>query len=209
MRRRQTVVGNRRSQFARGALGRQDRSGRRYRPGGSHAAAPNGDFASWLAAFRTEALESGISAETVHAALADVEPLPRVLELDGSQPRGPHDFCGYVKRRLTPTRIARAKRMLDEHGELLNQLRDEYGVPPRYLVAVWGLETNFGDYMGDYPVVPALATLAYDPRRGDAFREQLLAALQIIDEAGPSYSWNPYRAETRRQAPKMCSRYAR
>lgn len=140
------------------------------------------DFEAWLRQVETEALERGISQSTLRSAFAGLEPIPGILELDRSQPRKPAEFCAYMKRRLTRTRIERAKRMLAEHSALLQELNEEYGVPPRYLVSLWGLETNFGDYMGDWPVVGALATLAYDPRRSEMFREQLLAALQIIDE---------------------------
>ena len=148
----------------------------------SAEAARSQKFSSWLVELRTEALERGISHATVAAALGDVEPVPRVLELDRSQPKKPTEFCDYVRLRLTSTRIERARRMLEEHRALLRQLNAEYGVPPRYLVAVWGLESNFGDYTGDFPVVHSLATLAHDPRRGEIFRGQVFAALRILDE---------------------------
>jgi membrane-bound lytic murein transglycosylase B len=140
------------------------------------------DFSIWLRALEAEALERGISRPTVESALRDVKTIPRVLELDRRQPVAPKDFCGYLERRLTPTRIERGRRVLAEHRELLAELAADYGVPARYLVALWGLETNFGDYLGDYPLMDALATLARNPRRGDFFREQIFAALQIIDE---------------------------
>jgi membrane-bound lytic murein transglycosylase B len=73
--------------------------------------------------------------------------------------------------------------MLEEHETLLTELNAIYGVPPRYLVSLWGLESNFGDYLGDYEVIRSLATLAYDPRRGKSFRGQLFSALQILDES--------------------------
>ena len=140
------------------------------------------DFSTWLRALEAEALERGISRPTVESALSDVETIPRVLELDRRQPVTPKDFCGYLELRLTPTRIARGRRVLAEHRELLAELAADYGVPARYLVALWGLETNFGDYLGDYPLIDALVTLALNPRRGDFFREQIFAALQVIDE---------------------------
>jgi membrane-bound lytic murein transglycosylase B len=146
------------------------------------ASAPSDDFERWLADFEAEALERGISNLTVEAALDGVEPIPRVIELDRRQPRSPRDFCGYLDRRLTATRIARGRRALQEHRVLLDEITADYGVPSRYLVALWGLETNFGDYLGDFPVIASLVTLAYDSRRGDVFRKQVLAALQIIDE---------------------------
>ena len=143
---------------------------------------PDAELSSWLEVLKAEALGRGISRQTVETTLGGVEPIPRVLELDRRQPRAPKDFCGYLERRLTPTRIARGRRVLEEHRELLAEISADYGVPARYLVALWGLETNFGDYLGDYPLIDALVTLARDPRRGDLFREQIFAALQIIDE---------------------------
>jgi len=150
---------------------------------GAGVAEATGGFSQWLAEFQSEAIQRGISEPTVRAALANIEPIPRVLELDRTQPGAkPSDFCKYMQGRLTPTRIARGQRVLAEERELLMQLTHEYGIPARYLVALWGLETNFGDYTGDYPVLASLATLAHDTRRPDLFRRQLLAALRIVDE---------------------------
>jgi membrane-bound lytic murein transglycosylase B len=146
------------------------------------ASASSDGFEAWLEGFEAEALERGISSQTLQAALDGVEPIPRVIELDRKQPKSPRDFCGYLDRRLTDTRIARGRRVWKEHQALLEQITAEYGVPSRYLVALWGLETNFGDYLGDFPVIASLVTLAYDSRRGDAFREQVVAALRIVDE---------------------------
>jgi membrane-bound lytic murein transglycosylase B len=145
-------------------------------------AASDGEFSRWLGGLEAEALERGISRRTVEATLDGVLPIPRVLELDRRQPVAPKDFCGYLERRLTPTRIARGRRVLAEHRELLAEIVADYGVPARYLVAIWGLESNFGDYLGDYPLIDALVTLARGSRRADFFREQIFAALQIIDE---------------------------
>jgi membrane-bound lytic murein transglycosylase B len=151
--------------------------------GAAGAPAPSdAELSSWLEVLKAEALGRGISRETVAAALDSVEPIPRVLELDRRQPRAPKDFCGYLERRLTPTRIARGRRVMEEHRDLLAEISADYGVPARYLVALWGLETNFGDYLGDYPLIDALVTLARNPRRAAMFREQIFAALQIIDE---------------------------
>lgn len=140
------------------------------------------EFRDWLSELRAEALERGISEATVTAELGDVVPIPEVIELDRHQPRKPQDYCTYMRKRLTPTRIDGGRRALVEHAELLAQLQAEYGVPPRYLAALWGLETNFGDFLGDFPVVGVLVTLAHDHRRGADFREQIFAALRILDE---------------------------
>jgi membrane-bound lytic murein transglycosylase B len=158
------------------------------------AAAKSLDFSEWLEAFAVEARQSGISQATLDVSLADVEPIPAVIELDRRQPKEPGDFCGYMAARLTETRIARGRSMLQEHRALLHRVSSEFGVPARFVVALWGLESNFGDYQGEYQVIGALATLAHDKRRGPLFRKQLLAALQIVDEghqnpAGLKGSW--------------------
>ncbi|MBW2715425.1 MAG: lytic murein transglycosylase [Deltaproteobacteria bacterium] len=147
----------------------------------SAEAAPS-DFSLWLEAFTVEARERGISQSTLDASLENVERIPAVIELDRRQPKEPGDFCGYINARLTKTRIERGRRLLKEHWNLLQRVSSRYGVPARFIVALWGLETNFGDYQGDYPLINALATLAYDERRGALFRKQLLAALRIVDE---------------------------
>jgi membrane-bound lytic murein transglycosylase B len=146
------------------------------------APAAANNFEPWLADLRSEALASGISAETLDSALDGLRPDPKVLERDRSQPGKAGDFCGYLDRRLTETRISRARRLMAEHSGLLQQIEAEYGIPPRYLVALWGLESNFGSYQGSYSVVRSLATLAHDPRRATTFRKQLLGALRILDE---------------------------
>jgi len=158
------------------------------------AAATQLGFSDWLDAFAVEARERGISQATLDASLANVERIPAVIELDRRQPKEPGDFCGYLDARLSETRIARGRSLLQEHRALLDRVSAEYGVPARFVVALWGLETNFGDYQGEYRVIDALATLAHDERRGPLFRKQLLAALRIVDEghqdpAGLKGSW--------------------
>lgn len=155
-------------------------------PGLAAAAEPDlqqEDFGAWLQRLRAEAAGSGISTNTLDAALGGVsEPLPRVLELDRSQPEFTQTFSGYMGNRLSDARIERGRRMLVEHRELLARIEREYGVQPHYLVSFWALESNFGDFTGGFSVVNALATLAWDPRRSAFFRGELLTALRIIDQ---------------------------
>jgi len=148
----------------------------------ARAAIAEAGFEPWIEDLAAEARERGISPPTVAAALANVEPIEEILRLDRKQPRRPRDFCGYMQKRLTSTRIARARRVMKTHAKLLREINAEYGVPARYLVALWGLETNYGDYVGDYPVIASLVTLAHDPRRSAMFREQIFGALRILDE---------------------------
>ena len=140
------------------------------------------DFSSWLSELRTEAHAKGISDETLDKAFNGLRPIPRVIELDRRQPEFTQTFWRYLDARVTEGRIKRGRQLLAEHKDLLDRIERRYGVQPRFLVAFWGLETNFGDYLGSFPVIGSLATLAHDPRRSDFFRSQLLAALTILDE---------------------------
>lgn len=145
------------------------------------ALAQEQSFEEWLQALRAEALSLGISEATL-AALDDIEePLERVLELDNSQPEFVQTFTRYVSLRITPRQVSRGQALLQQHAALLEEVRQQYGVQPHYLVAFWAMESNFGSATGGFSVLQALATLAYDPRRADFFRRELLTALQIID----------------------------
>jgi membrane-bound lytic murein transglycosylase B len=144
-------------------------------------AAENEDFAAWLAALRSEAANKGITASTLDAAFTGVEqPLPRVLELDRSQPEFVQTFSGYIRRSMNETRIRRGQELLVKHKALFKRLEQQYGIQPQYLASFWALESNFGDDTGGFSVINALATLAYDPRRSAFFRGELFTALQII-----------------------------
>ena len=150
-------------------------------------------FDQWVEEFRREAQARGIDAATLNAALAGVRPVPRVIELDRRQPEFRQTFWQYLDQRVTPKRIARGRDLLVRHQDLLNDVERHFGVQPRFLVALWGLESNFGDSTGDFPLYSSLATLAYDERRSAFFREQLLAALELLQRgdlpAAATSSW--------------------
>ena len=148
---------------------------------GTGAQAQQQDFGAWLSALKTEARERGISQATLDTAFQDVAPVPRVLELDRRQPEFTQTFWTYLGRAVSDTRIARGKKLLREHAGLFAEVERKYGVQPRFLVSFWGLETNFGDYTGGFPVISSLATLAHDERRAEFFRAELFHALTILD----------------------------
>src|SRR5437667_439706 len=117
-------------------------------------------------------------------------PAAILLGRDGPQSRHGHDrrqaertqsFEEYVRRRVTPWVVRRGRELAAEHRELLAQIRERYGVPPEIVVAIWGIESGFGQYGGTVPVFQALATLAWDPRRARLFRAQLYDALTMVD----------------------------
>lgn len=139
-------------------------------------------FEEWLATVRTEAIARGIREETVERALSTIEePVPVVIERDRTQAEVILPLETYLSRRLTPTIIKTGRQMVATYGPLLTKIAEKYDVPPPTLVAIWGAESNFGRFSGVRPTVPALATLAFDPRRSALFRRELFSALEILD----------------------------
>jgi len=150
---------------------------------GVHArAAPDDEFAACVANLQHAARERGVSPGVVQNSLGNVHFVDRVIELDRAQPEFTTTFAGYFNGRVTEQRVEQGRHLLEQHHDLLRRIYRQYGVPPRYLVAFWGLETHFGSYFGRMPVLDSVATLACDARRSDYFTGQLMAALKIIDE---------------------------
>ncbi|RPJ70451.1 MAG: lytic murein transglycosylase [Acidobacteria bacterium] len=140
-------------------------------------------FTEWLAGFRQDALKNGISQATLDLALADLEPLPIVIERDRTQAEHVLALDVYLKRRLNPKTVKTARQMAAQNRAVLKRVSSTYGVPPPVVVSVWGLESTFGRFTGTRPTIAALATLAHDNRRAAMFRSELLDALRIV-EAG-------------------------
>ena len=143
-------------------------------------AAAEENFAAWRAQLAREAVARGIGPDVVARALDGVEPLPAVIEADRRQPERRLSFVDYRRLVVSRSRIATGQRLLQEHQELLSRVERRYGVPAAVIVALWGVESDFGRHHGDYPVFAALATLAYDGRRASLFRAQLLDAFEIV-----------------------------
>ncbi|MDO3377730.1 lytic murein transglycosylase [Geoalkalibacter halelectricus] len=139
------------------------------------------DFSAWVEEFRAEARAAGISAELLDRALADLTPLERVIELDRRQPEFTQTFEEYLARRVTDARVEEGRAMLARYPSWLNKIAEQYGVQPRFIVALWGLESNYGRHTGSFSIIQSLATLAYEGRRGAFFRNELLHALKIVD----------------------------
>lgn len=140
------------------------------------------DFEKWLGDLRYEALQDGVSATTIEQALTTITPNQLVLSLDRNQPEFKLTLKAYLDRVISPTRIRKGRAKLDEQSELLTEVARRYGVQPRFLIALWGIETDFGRVLGSLPVVESLVTLAYDPRRSAFFRSELLHALHLVDD---------------------------
>ncbi len=146
--------------------------------------AANPEFSQWLKEFRKEAAARGVSETTLEKALSGIAPLPRVIELDRSQPEFVLTASQYIERVVSERRVEQGRALIKEHCPLLRQIAQRFGVEPHVLVSLWGIESNFGQSKGSFRVVESLATLAWDGRRGAFFRAQLLAALQIMEQEG-------------------------
>ncbi|HCG40114.1 MAG TPA: lytic murein transglycosylase [Pseudomonas sp.] len=137
-------------------------------------------FSQWRKQFRAEALAAGISAATFDQAFAGVQPDPAVIEADRSQPEFTRPVWQYLEGAISPQRVRSGRRLLSEHATTLDQIEARYGVDRETLVAVWGLESSFGQIMGGKSVIRSLATLAHEGRRPAFAKSQLIAALEIL-----------------------------
>jgi lytic murein transglycosylase len=145
------------------------------------AAAPcGGDFGAWLEGVKQEAAAQGISEAAIQASLTGVTSDPTVIARDHSQGVFRQSFEQFSGR-MVPPRLARGAKLLAQNGALFARIEKQFGVPGAVIVAIWGLETDFGAVDGNFPTIRALATLAYDCRRPDKFRGELFAALRIVE----------------------------
>lgn len=139
----------------------------------------SGNFDAWLADFKTEAAAKGISQQAIAAGLAGVTLDQSVLNRDKSQKVFNQTFEEFSGR-MVPPRMTRGSNMMKQYGSVLSRIEQTYGVPGEILVAIWGLETDFGVNTGKFATIRSLATLAYDCRRAEQFRGELMDALRII-----------------------------
>lgn len=139
------------------------------------------EFQTWLEGVRTEAKAAGISQQVIDTALADVQPVARILERDRKQSEFTITLERYRGRVITDGNIRVGKAKGERYSALLDAVAKRYGVQPRFILAIWGIETRFGAVAGTMPVIPAVATLAFDRRRSAYFREQLMATLKMLD----------------------------
>jgi lytic murein transglycosylase len=151
-------------------------------PGKSALAATcgTGSFDAWLADFKTEAASKGISQAAINTGLNGVTLDQSVLSRDRSQKVFSQSFEEFSGR-MIPPRLTRGSNMMKQYGSVLSRIEEQYGVPGEVLVAIWGLETDFGVNIGKFPTIRSLATLAYDCRRADEFRSELMDALRIVE----------------------------
>jgi len=144
------------------------------------ASCGTGSFDAWLTDFKNEAAAKGISQSAIASGLSGVTLDQAVLSRDRSQRVFSQSFEEFSGR-MVPPRLARGASMMKQYGSVLARIEQSYGVPGEVLVAIWGLETDFGANIGKFPTIRALATLAYDCRRSDTFRAELMDALRIVE----------------------------
>jgi len=147
-------------------------------PGAARAA--EADFAAWLAGFRRDAAAQGVPNATLDAALRGVRPIPKVVELDQRQPETTLTLAQYLSKVVKPERIEQGRKLKAENKALLRAVSERYGIPTKTIMSLWAIESGFGNTTGDYRVVDSLATLAFDGRRPDFFRSELISALKIL-----------------------------
>jgi lytic murein transglycosylase len=140
---------------------------------------PDG-FSAWLEGFKQEAEIDGLPPAVIDSALSNVAYDPDIIAHDRRQGSFGQDFDSFVAKRVTAYRVRKGRQMLIAYAEPLEKIEQRFGVPGPVLVAIWGLETEFGAGLGNYPTFDALATLAYDCRRADQFREELVDALKLV-----------------------------
>lgn len=154
--------------------------------GAASVQAQSTDFERWLDRFKTKAQRQGISPQTLNDALTGLEPDDSVIALDRKQPEGQITLEKYLKNTISARRVRIGRAMLREHADVLGEISKRYGVQPKYIVALWGIESDYGNYQGNFSVVQSLATLAFEGRRADFFATELMAALRIMDKEGIS-----------------------
>ncbi len=146
------------------------------------APTPAVPFDEWAAALKAEALTKGISQATLDLAFSNLTPDPVIIARDRTQPEQTQSLDDYIAARMSPKALARAADAAHANHALVERVQAAYGVPGSIMIAIWGLESNFGQFTGVRPVITALATLAYDSRRPALFRAELFQALAIVDK---------------------------
>jgi len=146
------------------------------------AATSDTDFEIWLTSYKKIALKKGISQKTIDLAFKNVKFLSKVIEYDRKQPEFFEDTVTYVSKRATVSRAKKAGKLLSKNRHLFNEVENRFNVEKEILLALWGIETNFGKHVGKMDIISSLATLSYDKRRRDFFSSQLLTLLKLIDK---------------------------
>ncbi|EEX36779.1 membrane-bound lytic murein transglycosylase B [Vibrio metschnikovii CIP 69.14] len=139
-------------------------------------------FEQYLEGLKQQARQEGISEQILAEAFANVEYRPRAVTADRNQPERRLTLDEYIPRAVPDWKVKQAQALYEKHYDELQRIGKQYGVQPRFIVALWGVESNFGSFTGNFPVIDALSTMAYDGRREEFFRKETMAALQILQQ---------------------------
>ena len=140
------------------------------------------DFSIWLNTFKTKAIKSGISKGVVEDVMSDAKFLPKVIEYDRYQPEFYENTFTYIKKRTSKKKVYDGLKLYKKEKNIIDKIENEYGVEKELLLALMGIETNFGKYLGKMDIVSSLATLSFDKRRSQFFTEELLILLRLVDK---------------------------
>ena len=142
----------------------------------------NVDFDIWLTSYKKTALKKGISQETIDIAFKNVKYLNDVIKYDRKQPEFFEDTKTYINKRATRSRMFKAKKLLIKNKKLFDEIEKEFKVEKELLLALWGIETNFGKHVGKMDIISSLATLSFDKRRSEFFSNELIILLKLIEQ---------------------------
>ncbi len=140
------------------------------------------NFSIWLNTFKTKAIKSGISKKVVEDVMSDAKFLPKVIEYDRYQPEFYENTFTYIKKRTSKKKVYDGLKLYKKEKNIIDKIENEYGVEKELLLALMGIETNFGKYLGKMDIVSSLATLSFDKRRSQFFTEELLILLRLVDK---------------------------
>lgn len=146
------------------------------------ASSADAGFAQWLSGFKEKAQKAGVSKAVLEQAFKDVAPNETVIKLDRKQPEGKITFSQYKANIVSKARIQEGKKRYQTYRLLLNDIAKYYQVPVPYILALWGVETNYGSFIGNTSTISALATLAYEGRRAEFFEKELLILLRLVQQ---------------------------
>ena len=150
------------------------------------------DFDTWKKGFEKKALQAGIKQATLSKYLSQMELLPRVIEQDIKKPEFLQNFWDYTHKRLTTEKVATGQEKMKEYQTWLKRVEEKYQIPPQYLIALWGMETNYGGYLGKTKLLDSLGSLAYHPRRRDYFTKELIAYFKILESEPYPPKWGSW-----------------
>ena len=140
------------------------------------------NFTTWLSSYKNFALNNGVSQETIDRTFVNIKFIEQVIKYDRKQPEFYEDTATYVKKRANIIRVKKAKKLLKKNNKLFIEVEKKFSVEKEILLALWGIETNFGKHVGKMDILSCLATLSFDKRRSEFFSSQLLTLLKLIDK---------------------------